>query len=127
MGYFRRYKLSDYTADECKKNILRIELNLLRENYFERNQIVAQLEKWACFRELLARHEGKNESSLDTTRYIVTKSTRNSNRTYTGPTWNKAKIVHLMQETWTDRHQAQKVAKILTEHNPVGFIVKKLR
>ena len=32
---------------------------------FEYDNIIATMDEWACFRELLARHEGKNKSQLD--------------------------------------------------------------
>ncbi len=64
MGFFRRYKLSDYTADQC-----RVEMGM-REQYLGvvntgQKEAAKLMEEWACFRELLARHEKKNKSPLD--------------------------------------------------------------
>lgn len=63
MGYFRRHKLTDYTADECRKELKKIELHIFEdaEHLIDREI----LERWACFRELLARHEKNNQSPLD--------------------------------------------------------------
>ena len=63
MGYFRRFKLTDHTADECRKNLDILEDCL--SGGMSRKDRVKYLEQWACFRELLARHEKKNESPLD--------------------------------------------------------------
>lgn len=63
MGYFRRYKLSDYTADECREAMRECIASMAVTEY---PRALAQFaEKWACFRELLARHGGKNNSPLD--------------------------------------------------------------
>lgn len=71
MGYFRRFKLSDYTADECRSRCQEM-VNALSSNresdrvYVNLNGRVEKfMDEWACFRELLARHEGKNKSQLD--------------------------------------------------------------
>jgi len=66
MGFFRRYKLSDYTEDECHKRMNRCvaKLMLMGDN-FDYDFVVNTMDEWACFRELLARHEGKNKSKLD--------------------------------------------------------------
>jgi len=64
MGYFRRYKLSDYTADECRIEMGNRERWLAVVNTTTK-EAAKRMEEWACFRELLARHEKQNESSLD--------------------------------------------------------------
>jgi hypothetical protein len=68
MGYFRRFKLSDYTAQQCKAKLRELELDILscsNPPTPTRNEVIAMLEQWACFRELLARHENQNKSQLD--------------------------------------------------------------
>jgi len=71
MGYFRRHKLSDYTADECRKKMAKCMLDLqmtMDEGYVwsvDEKEAERHMEEWACYRELLARHEGKNKSQLD--------------------------------------------------------------
>lgn len=66
VGFFRRYKLSDHTADECRAKLKELEDEVLWGSDTCDNEGVAKLmEEWACFRELLARHEGKNKSQLD--------------------------------------------------------------
>lgn len=64
MGFFRRYKLTDYTVEECRAEYRRIE-NAFINRQFHFADVPDMLERWACFRELLARHEKKNESPLD--------------------------------------------------------------
>ena len=72
MGFFRRYKLSDYTADECRTEMDAIKRKLIdnvRSSHFSTELKACShklMEEWACYRELLARHEGKNKSQLDT-------------------------------------------------------------
>lgn len=67
MGFFRRYKLSDYTADECRKAVDYISRQILLElEDLTVKELEELMEQWACYRELLARHEGKNKSQLDT-------------------------------------------------------------
>lgn len=63
MGFFRRYKLTDFTARECKAAMLQLEYDVAGEDSPKRIRKI--MEEWACFRELLARHEGKNKSKLD--------------------------------------------------------------
>lgn len=66
MGYFRRYKLTDYTADECRKEMEQLEGEVLwGSDICDQASLTPVLEKWACFRELLARHEKQNQSPLD--------------------------------------------------------------
>ena len=68
MGFFRRYKLTDYTADECRAHCTRIVKNIVQSKLFLTEQhIENDLEEWACFRELLARHEKSNRSPIDAT------------------------------------------------------------
>lgn len=64
MGFFRRYKLTDYTADECRKEMHHRASWLAAVNTTS-EEATKLMEEWACFRELLARHEKKNESLLD--------------------------------------------------------------
>ena len=67
MGYFRRYKLSDATADQCRRGIGKIIHEILDgRNKLTPIELGAKLEAWACLRELLARHENANKSKLDT-------------------------------------------------------------
>lgn len=70
MGFFRRYKLTDYTADECRVQIAK-RAKMLIFNINEHNEPMKTsdferiMEEWACYRELLARHEKQNQSVLD--------------------------------------------------------------
>lgn len=64
MGFFRRYKLSDYTADECREEMEQLVYDITGCEDFKR--IDKMMTEWGCYRELLARHEGKNKSQLDT-------------------------------------------------------------
>ena len=63
MGFFRRYKLSDYTAAECKDEMLQLEYDVSGASTPKRIRRI--MEDWACLRELLARHEKANKSPLD--------------------------------------------------------------
>ena len=63
MGFFRRYKLSDYTIAECKEEMSQLAYDASGANSYE--QMESYMEQWACFRELLARHEKANKSPLD--------------------------------------------------------------
>ena len=66
MGYFRRFKLSDYSADECSRNMGKIVHKILASrDKMTPVELGGHLENWACFRELLARHENQNKSQLD--------------------------------------------------------------
>lgn len=70
MGFFRRYKLTDYTVEECRQATTAIIRQILDVAQFDSqdtrtNDIEKLIEEWACFRELLARHEKKNELPLD--------------------------------------------------------------
>ena len=67
MGFFRRYKLTDYTADECRAALRRLEESLWGPEYGTQEAVIHDLEEWACFRELLARHEKVNQSPIDST------------------------------------------------------------
>lgn len=64
MGYFRRYKLSDYTADVCRDKMDEL-AEKIQALLTPRHEAVKLMEEWACFRELLARHEKNNQSPLD--------------------------------------------------------------
>jgi hypothetical protein len=63
MGYFRRFKLSDYTAKECKKQLEQLEWDITGSD--NPDEIRRIMDEWACYRELLARHEDQNKSKLD--------------------------------------------------------------
>ena len=63
MGFFRRHKLSDYTADECREEMEQLVYEITGCDNLKR--IEEYMEQWACFRELLARHEKQNQSPLD--------------------------------------------------------------
>jgi len=70
MGFFRCYKLSDYTADECRAEMDQLLWRVFNNSDHDGENTSAEgverlMEEWACFRELLARHEGKNKSQLD--------------------------------------------------------------
>lgn len=68
MGFFRRFKLTDYTADECRQEMKKRELAALWASDVSAEPDMAKvMEEWACFRELLARHEKENKSPLDKT------------------------------------------------------------
>ena len=64
MGYFRRFRLESYTADECREKCDKLEARMCGPIPNKR-RARAILEEWACYRELLARHEKENESPLD--------------------------------------------------------------
>lgn len=64
MGFFRRYKFNDFTADECREAMRFLENCALR-NTIDADGMVNLMEEWGCFRELLARHEKNNKSVLD--------------------------------------------------------------
>lgn len=68
-------------------------------------------------------------------RYVIEKSCRCGDRTYTGPTWEMAGLIPPTLQNGMERHDnyyyadkdvAQKYADILTEANPVGFVVVKI-
>lgn len=74
MGFFRRFKLTDHSADECRDKMRELvtdirfgpELSVDKEvedHTYE--QTTKLMEEWGCFRELLARHEKQNQSPLD--------------------------------------------------------------
>lgn len=66
MGYFRRFKLNDHSADDCRKILRRMGHQLIANaGNLSLNELEHDLEQWACFRELLARHENQNKSELD--------------------------------------------------------------
>ena len=66
MGFFRRYKPTDYTAEECRDKMKGLEGEILWGSDIATNEQAAKvMEDWACFRELLARHEKQNKSPLD--------------------------------------------------------------
>jgi len=64
MGFFRRFKLKDYTAEECCTQMRALENRALL-NTIDADGMVNLMEEWGCFRELLARHEKNNKSVLD--------------------------------------------------------------
>ncbi len=66
MGYFRVYKPSDYSADECRKKLAELEARMCAP-LPNRSRVRDLANQWAQFRELLARHEGENKSRLDET------------------------------------------------------------
>ena len=66
MGFFRRYKLTDYTAEECRDEMRKREhAALWSSDTSTHNDVACLMDEWACFRELLARHEKDNQSPLD--------------------------------------------------------------
>ena len=66
MGYFRRHKLSDYSQKECEEAMRKIELRITMGGRFQKRVVLRSfLEDWAAMRELLARHMGENDSTLD--------------------------------------------------------------
>lgn len=62
-------------------------------------------------------------------KYIITKSSRKgSGRMYTGITWKNAGLDAPEEESYfEDYEQAKSFAQMLSQHNPVGFIVAELR
>ena len=62
MGFFRRFKLSVYTAEECREQLEQLEYDVTGA---EPPNVERIMDEWACFRELLARHENQNKSPLD--------------------------------------------------------------
>ena len=67
MGYFRRFKTSDHSAEDCRKQMMkRLEALVFTDRKKMSLKYAETLaEEWACFRELLARHENRNQSPLD--------------------------------------------------------------
>lgn len=61
MGYFRKYKKSDYTSDECRDHCERLVGWMAATD--KKKDIEKWAQEWAEFRELLARHEGNNYES----------------------------------------------------------------
>lgn len=59
MGHFRKHKLSDFTAAECRSNCLALLVKM--RQCFDVKKLESLAQEWAEFRELLARHEGKNQ------------------------------------------------------------------
>lgn len=55
--------MTDYTARECREQMKQLEYDVTGEG--DPKKIPKIMEEWACFRELLARHKGKNQSQLD--------------------------------------------------------------
>lgn len=70
-------------------------------------------------------------------KYVVVKaSRRGSNRTYTGPSWERAGMLPPTEATGMERHDlylydsldvAEDHAKTLSTVNPVGFVVEEYR
>jgi len=60
MGFFRRYKLTDYTAAECREMLEQLEYDVTGEDDPARIRCI--MTEWGCVRELLARHQKKNQS-----------------------------------------------------------------
>ena len=63
MGYFRRHKLSAFTAADCRERLDKLQQRAA--SCKSSTGIVSILEEWGVFRELLARHEKANVSPLD--------------------------------------------------------------
>lgn len=56
--------------------------------------------------------------------YVIYKATRlPASISYYGPTWDKAELRHLYKEQYRDREVAERLAHVLSLHNPVGFRV----
>lgn len=62
MGWFRKHKKTDYSADDCRKKCSRLLKEMSVEIDCEKLESLAQ--QWAEFRELLARHENQNKSEI---------------------------------------------------------------
>lgn len=59
-------------------------------------------------------------------RYVIHKSTRlPSTESYKGPAWNDIDLKYYAK-TYTDRAYAEQVAMLLSEANPVGFVVSEM-
>ena len=56
------------------------------------------------------------------TNYIIVKNSRDSNVTYNGPAWNH--IDETREEVYESEIEAQRIAYLLSDINPVGFYVK---
>lgn len=60
--------------------------------------------------------------------WIIHKKTREaSNVSYSGITWDKAKIRGFYKPVYENREEAYTLAKILSFYNPVGFEVSKTK
>ena len=57
-------------------------------------------------------------------KYVICKNSRESGGvSYSGPTWDTAKIRPLYRAQYKGKILAESLARILSEHNPVGFHV----
>lgn len=58
--------------------------------------------------------------------YIIHKKSRMpGDKSYKGPTWNKINFEY--KEYYSSFEEAEKVAKELSKHNPVGFTVHRVK
>lgn len=59
--------------------------------------------------------------------WIIHKMTRFPEKSsYSGSTWDSAGIREQWKEVYSDQEEAERLAKILTKHNPVGFEVSRI-
>lgn len=62
-------------------------------------------------------------------RYLIVKNSRSvvEGKSYSGPTWDKAGLRECHQDSYNDHTEAMLIAKVLSEHNPVGFHVEEFK
>lgn len=64
MGYFCKYKKSDYSLEQCKKKCEKIIKDIVNmsdtSSHVKEKYILMRMRQWAEFRELQARHEKQN-------------------------------------------------------------------
>jgi len=57
-------------------------------------------------------------------RWVISKRSRlQTDRSYSGPTWDTAGIRNRYQKVYDDHDEAAQCASLLSAHNPVGFDV----
>lgn len=57
-------------------------------------------------------------------RYVIHKTSRApGDQSYSGSTWDRAGMRTRYRETYSNKAEAERIAKILTKYNPVGFVV----
>lgn len=60
--------------------------------------------------------------------YVIHKTTLLPEQiSYYGPTWDKAELRHLYKPQYRDRDVAERLAHVLSLHNPVAFKVSEIK
>lgn len=59
--------------------------------------------------------------------YVISKATRTPmSVSYNGPSWDRAGLRHLRKDVYYSLVEAEALARLLTEVNPVGFVVSEV-